>query len=817
MTDAKPHFTRFDLCLLILAALALVAIIYFYPRVFPVATINLELSKTEIETTARKLAREYGYDLKHHTARIQFFQDQNQIEYLTQTYGLSEAYRILSRRTIPAAYWRIQWNVPAQLPSINPNATEAEKLNTQIDNLLHGKLTMNLFPDGSLQSFAINLEDSIRGVSLADSQAFQLAVQFVRQQFRLNLNDFDLRQTTSKKLAHRTDHIFRLHRKQLIHHERIEYVVIVQGNRLGGLEINYLIPENFISPHRQQQELSSVFQMLIFILYLIILAVTLFQKLKNDSLSFQTGFLISLFAALATAITVWSSVDEISVMYRLITLILPPLFTGGAMLMIFTVADATTREVWNEKMATYDAVRKRMLFISPVGIQIWRGLGTGILLLGLNMLLLHFGIDLFHLAFRGKSSQINAITASSPLLYILAEIFIQVAFIEITFRLFTISYLRRYLKSTLLIILIAGLTASMGFGGLIPFITSSELFNFGLKYFLSLFLGYVFIKFDFLTILVTCGVAKLLHESLGLFYYQQPEYSLNGAAGLTLIGLLLVIALIGQLRRKGRYPDLSDFAPPYLARLAERERLKRELEIARQVQMNFLPKTTPRLPGLGVASVCIPATEVGGDYFDFIPLDANRLGVVIGDVSGKGISAAFYMTLLKGLIKSQAQAQLSPREVLIQLNRLFYENVVRGTFVSLIYGIFDIAHHSFTCARAGHNPVLKKSGTDSAVNRILPCGLALGLERGQIFNQTIEEVQSPLQAKDHFIFYTDGFSEAMNQHKEEFGETRMLRWLEQQPVLSAQEVIDGIRHQVGLFVGKTPQHDDMTMVCVRIL
>ena len=122
--------------------------------------------------------------------------------------------------------------------------------------------------------------------------------------------------------------------------------------------------------------------------------------------------------------------------------------------------------------------------------------------------------------------------------------------------------------------------------------------------------------------------------------------------------------------------------------------------------MSFLPKENPILKGIDIASICIPAFEVGGDYYDFIRLGKNKLGIIIGDVSGKGTQAAFYMTLTKGFLKAIAKHTDSPAEVLTKMNELFYENVERGRFISMIYAVVDLENKLIRIARAGHNPVI---------------------------------------------------------------------------------------------------------------
>ncbi|MDZ7695106.1 MAG: PP2C family serine/threonine-protein phosphatase [Balneolaceae bacterium] len=128
-----------------------------------------------------------------------------------------------------------------------------------------------------------------------------------------------------------------------------------------------------------------------------------------------------------------------------------------------------------------------------------------------------------------------------------------------------------------------------------------------------------------------------------------------------------------------------------------------------------------------MAAICKPAYETGGDYYDFIQLDDHRIAVAIGDVSGKGIQAAFYMTFTKGILHTLCRETESPAEVLKKANRLFYENARRGTFISLIYGIVDLRKKTFRFARAGHNPILHYAAQSQTMDLLQPSGIGLGL------------------------------------------------------------------------------------------
>ena len=221
------------------------------------------------------------------------------------------------------------------------------------------------------------------------------------------------------------------------------------------------------------------------------------------------------------------------------------------------------------------------------------------------------------------------------------------------------------------------------------------------------------------------------------------------------------------------------------------------------------------LDGINIGSTCIPAFEVGGDYYDFINLGRNKLGIMIGDVSGKGTQAAFYMTLTKGFLKAIAKQTESPSEVLSKMNELFYENVERGRFISMIYAIVDLDKKVIKIARAGHNPVILND-ISGKVSLISPKGLALGLEKGPLFRKVITEFEENLDPGKNFIFYTDGFTEAVNKKGEEYGLEKLSEIALLNYEKPAVDIMNKIIEDVQKFIGKAKQHDDMTIVVLKI-
>ncbi|HXV62992.1 MAG TPA: SpoIIE family protein phosphatase [Vicinamibacteria bacterium] len=252
---------------------------------------------------------------------------------------------------------------------------------------------------------------------------------------------------------------------------------------------------------------------------------------------------------------------------------------------------------------------------------------------------------------------------------------------------------------------------------------------------------------------------------------------------------------------------------------AEKERLEEELRVARAIQMSLLPKDRVSVPGLSIAALCLPATEVGGDYYDFIPLRNDKLALLIADVSGKGTSAALYMAELKGLVLSLSQIYESPRKLLVEANKILSANLDSRSFITMAYAVIDMKQRSMTYARAGHNPLyhLTPDGGHARTRVIAPDGLGLALDRGAQFEKILQEQSIALRSGDLFLFFTDGLSEAMNTRSELFGEDRLRAVMEENADLPMDELREKIIDEVFNFAGGAVQHDDMTMVLVKVL
>ena len=272
----------------------------------------------------------------------------------------------------------------------------------------------------------------------------------------------------------------------------------------------------------------------------------------------------------------------------------------------------------------------------------------------------------------------------------------------------------------------------------------------------------------------------------------------------------------------GSFNAMTGSIADLLDQAKEKRRLEEELRIARDIQMSLLPSGPVTLSGLAVTALCRPAREVGGDYYDFMPLGEHRLGVLVADVSGKGTSAAFYMAELKGLILSLSQIYQSPKRLLMEVNRILSATLDNRTFITMMYAVVDLETRTLTFVRAGHTPLIYVPADGSALGRsqvLIPDGIVVGLNLDgseEKFAELLEEHTLQIGAGDLFALYTDGITEAMNEESDLFGEERLSRLLEEHAHLPSDELRERILGDVEAFVGGAQQHDDMTIVLLRI-
>ncbi len=245
----------------------------------------------------------------------------------------------------------------------------------------------------------------------------------------------------------------------------------------------------------------------------------------------------------------------------------------------------------------------------------------------------------------------------------------------------------------------------------------------------------------------------------------------------------------------------------------EKERLQRELMLAQEMQKRLLPQTLPEFSTVDMKAISTPALEVGGDYYDIIRIDEETVGIVVGDVSGKGVGAAFYMAEVKGIFQSLAKIFRSPREFMIQANESLVSSIDKRSFISLIYSTLNVRTGILTVSRAGHCPILYLSSSKHEF--IKPKGIGLGMRNGPIFNDTIEEKTIQMKSGDVCVFYTDGVTESRSSADEEFGYERLLEIVKAHQSGSAEEIKESIIQSVWKYTDAAGYQDDLTIFVIK--
>src|SRR2546421_5082310 len=247
----------------------------------------------------------------------------------------------------------------------------------------------------------------------------------------------------------------------------------------------------------------------------------------------------------------------------------------------------------------------------------------------------------------------------------------------------------------------------------------------------------------------------------------------------------------------------------------EKKRLDHDLEIARDIQRILLPSEAPVINGFQISGINVPARQVSGDYFDYIRVDEERLGVAIADVSGKGVPASLIMAICRSVLRAEASRNPSPADVLRKVNRQLYPDIKEDMFISMAYLVLDHQHDGVTLARAGHDAPLLYQQQSQTITPIKSPGMVVGIDSGSVFDRLTVDFAVPLERDDCLILYTDGVTEALNAEGDEFGLERMMESVRASANDGAQAIVKKIIEDVRDFTGSAPQNDDITVIAIR--
>ncbi|MCF8261423.1 MAG: SpoIIE family protein phosphatase [Melioribacteraceae bacterium] len=246
---------------------------------------------------------------------------------------------------------------------------------------------------------------------------------------------------------------------------------------------------------------------------------------------------------------------------------------------------------------------------------------------------------------------------------------------------------------------------------------------------------------------------------------------------------------------------------------AEKMQMERDLDNARAIQSHLLPKAIPSLRGLNMAGIMTPANHVGGDYYDFITTEKGNVFIIVGDVSGKGLSASFYMSKLQTIAKLYCKEGKSPREIIIEMNKQIFGQIDRSWFITVSLAYFDTKNKKMSLVRAGHTPTYFITG--NKIQELKPDGIGVGLEKGVVFEKALTQLDIDYSAENWFVFYSDGITEAQDSDKNFYGEVRFKKLLLENKDLETSELMERVNEDLKAFRGSANQNDDITLVLAK--
>jgi len=304
---------------------------------------------------------------------------------------------------------------------------------------------------------------------------------------------------------------------------------------------------------------------------------------------------------------------------------------------------------------------------------------------------------------------------------------------------------------------------------------------------------------------------EMSHANFDSLLRRQPDLAFEVMRELSLRLRDTDNAVIRDLQEKNRqlaqaYAELKAAQ----AQIIEKERLDRELQVAREIQESILPYTLPEVDRISLGANMVPARAVGGDLYDLITLDEDKVAVVIGDVSDKGVPAAIFMALTSSLLHAEAHHTLPPMEVLRNVNHHLLDMNQAGSFVTIIYGILDSRQRTFTFVRGGHEVPLCVSNNGMEIEVKAGQGQALGL-----FDDILLEEQTlHLADGTTILLFTDGATDALNPQGERFGHERLRSVVKEKHLLPAQGLCQAILQEINDFRNEAQQADDIALVAI---
>jgi len=817
---------RLTLLLLALGAVGLAAFLALYPRAHPDAAASFALGPAGAVERAEAFLVGYGYDTAGLIPHARLARDRALLDSLQAAVGRPTAVRALrdgARERLPAHYWRVTWTPPegedrlivrltlsgAVWSLANPETREPERRGDP------GTAPRMFSLDGPVEAADLPPEsdalDARAAVRLAQAHldatalaALPLAVARVEPQRGRSAARVTF-ETTEPVLGQRVDADVDVAADGALLALAARFNGAPPSPVMLGMQVGAGGGGPFETAKWVGFVLLGVILLWVVLRRLSARAVDVSAALKDTALAAGLGA-----ASVALGLPMFG--PETGVGERLLFVGIGGLFSGlGIGLTVFmasAAADTLARERTPRAIHTLGLARQGAWVNVPVGRSLLRGVGLGGAVLGVaaSGWALIPGAVLSPPGSFVESQLTFSLVASAVVGSVwLALLAVQGVLVAVGA---LVGRWRPGLVAAVLTLVVAALYIEFV---AVPSGPAAERVAVVLAVGAVLAVGYL--RTDALTALAALFVVGVLASTAEGVIVPASPARLDFALALGVVAAVGGVGVAGL--RSGRTGDtLPTYEPVFITEQRERARMQRDLEIAREVQRSFLPQRVPEVAGVDLAARCLPAEAVGGDYYDLVRLGPERLGVVVGDVSGKGIQAAFFMTLVKGFLLSLAGQDAPPAEVLRRLNRLFAASAPRGVFTSMLYGVLDLSACTFTFARAGHTPLLVRRAS-GAVEVVRPPGLAIGMTAGAAFDRTLEEATVELCPGDSLVLYTDGVSEAMDARRQLYTDARLAEAVAAAPA-AAPALLDAVVADVHAHTGATGLDDDLTLVVLHV-
>lgn len=846
--------------LVIAGLVAFLLFFWLYSDFHPLPAADTSLGKTAAQEYASGIASEFGFEFEADPV-TRFQTDTQLLDSLQKQTEFKEFYSdTLNRKLYPAFYWQ------SNIKMGNSEETEGAFFDNESAQTIQVKLSEagqfielqneeNILPQPLFRPEVLNYGvqgDSLQIYSLSNDSLFAESLEF-----RFNGND-SIQQNTNNRLEPGQVNYLGTSVAQRMAEYYLQKsgwpakdFTVVSTERVplreteGALvKFEHSIPDvrqavqvdvrilpsgglvslEYMHPSAEEaDDLFSTVKVGIRAIVLLIgafwIIVLLFIRFRLRLVDIKAAILVAVLAGLIfplvlTLETVYSHLNSFGVIetqfvfMQLITIGFSAAVATLGFFAVTAISDSITRQYWSEKLRTVDVLRVGHFNNIPIGVALIRGISFGFLLAFLWCLIL----ILIPNSYITLDANFEADTTFLPYLSdILGNFAFYFLIAQIIFLIFTGLVRSRY-KSTIATVLVPTLLFIIVYP--FPFETGSfatELTTAGV---IGLSLGIIYFREDFLTTFIALYVfVSMLSTASGWLIENSPDASIFYS-----FFFLLIVGFVAggyNIYRGSSVRELPKFVPEYIEELAQEDRIRQELNIARKVQQSFLPIDTPAAEGYDIAAICKPAYETGGDYYDFIPLKNDKMAITIGDVSGKGIQAAFYMTFTKGVLHALCSDYRSTIDILSKTNILFRNNANRGTFISLIFGILDLKNNRFQFSRAGHNPVLYYKNSENKLYEYQPEGIAIGMAGEDVFRKNISEEIINLEKEDILILFTDGVVESISKTNKLYGDQRLQTLVKRNYLLSSKQLLRKLEEDLEKFGEKSAQHDDLTMIVIK--